>query len=278
MTELDVPGARLYYETRGDGGPVLLLIPGGSGDVTPFAGIGAALAGKYTVVAYERRGFARSPLDGPPESGAARIATDAEDAARVLAHVTTEPAYVFGSSSGAIVALDLMTRHPDRVRLLLPHEPPVAGLIPDGDAQLTMLDGVYDTYRTSGVAAAMAEFSAAVFGDDGPGGPGGAPGGEPSPEMAEMADRMRVNLPFWMEHELRSYPRYAVDEKALRTVADRIAPVCGRASRGQFPNRATTALADRIGRTTTELPGGHVGYATDAAEFAPELAALLTRG
>lgn len=276
MTELDVPGARLYYEARGDG-PVLLLIPGGSGDVTPYAGIGAALDGRFTVVAYERRGFARSPLEGPPEDGAERIGTDAEDAHRLLAHLTDEPAYVFGSSSGAIVALELMTRHPDDVRLLLPHEPPVAGLIPDGDAQLAMLDGVYGTYRASGVQAAMAEFGAAVFGDDGPGGPGGPAGGEPPPEMAEMAARMRVNMPFWMEHELCSYPRYAVDETALRAVADRIVPVCGRASRGQFPYRAATCLAERIGRDPVELPGGHVGYATDTAEFVTELSGLLAR-
>lgn len=273
-----MPGARLYYETRGNGGPVLLLIPGGSGDVAPYAMIGDALADRYTVVAYERRGFSRSTLDGAPDSGAARIATDAEDAHRMLAHVTSEPAYVFGSSSGAIVALDLMTRHPDDVRLLLPHEPPILGLLPDGDDQLALLDRVYGTYQTSGVPAAMAEFAAGVFGDDGPGGMRGASGGEPSPEMASVAGRMQVNLPFWMEHELRSYPRYALDEPALRAVAERITPVCGRASRGQFPYRAAVALAERLGRDAVELPGGHVGYATDAADFTTELADPLARG
>lgn len=271
-----VPGATLYYEMRGEG-PLLLLIPGGSGDVMPYSGISLGLADRFTVVAYERRGFARSPLDGAPEDGTARIATDGDDAHRLLGHLTDEPAYVFGSSSGAIVALDLMTRHPDDVRLLLPHEPPIAELIPDGDSQLEMLEGVYDTYRASGVQAAMAQFSAAVFGDDGPGGPGGPAGGEPTPEMVAMGARMQVNMPFWMEYELRSYPRYALDETALRTVAERIVPVCGRASRGQFPYRAATALGERIGRDPVEMPGGHVGYITDAAEFVPDLAGLLAR-
>lgn len=274
---LDVPGATLYYETRGDGGPVLLLIPGGNGDAAPYTGIGEALAGRYTVVAYERRGFSRSPLDRPPEPGDdLRVATDAEDAHRLLGHLTSEPAYVFGSSSGAIVALELMSRYPEQVRLLLPHEPPATVLLPDGDEVLAFLDGVHGTYRTSGAQVAIMEFSRGIFGDD-TGGLGDRSPGEMPPAMAEMAGRIQANLAFWFEHELRSYPRYRPDEAALRAVADRIVPVCGRASRGQFPYRGSTELAARIGRDAAELPGGHVGYITDPANFAAELAAVLER-
>jgi len=273
---LDVPGATLYYETRGGTGPVLLLIPGGNGDAAPYALIGDILADRYTVVAYERRGFSRSPLDGPPDAD--RIAADAEDAHRLLTHLGAGPAYVLGSSSGAIVALELMTRHPADVRLLLPHEPPATGLLPDRDELLALLDGVYETYRASGTGPAMAEFSKAVFGDAGPGGFAGRPAAELPPGMAEMAGRIQANLAFWFEHELRPYPRYRVDEAALRAVADRVLPVCGRESRGQFPYRASVALGERIGRSAAELPGGHVGYVSDAADFAAELAGLLARG
>jgi hypothetical protein len=38
VTTLNVPGATLYYETRGTG-PVLLLIPGGAADADIFAGL-----------------------------------------------------------------------------------------------------------------------------------------------------------------------------------------------------------------------------------------------
>jgi pimeloyl-ACP methyl ester carboxylesterase len=65
MSLLDVPGARLYYETHGSG-PLLLLIPGASGTVGGFAG-GEHLAAQYTVVAYDRRGFSRSRLAGPQD-------------------------------------------------------------------------------------------------------------------------------------------------------------------------------------------------------------------
>jgi pimeloyl-ACP methyl ester carboxylesterase len=274
---LDVPGATLYYEARGTG-PVLLMIPGGSGDLAPYTRVAAALADRRTVVAYERRGFSRSTLDRPltPDDDAVRVATDADDAARLLAHLADAPADVFGSSSGAVVALDLMARHPETVRLLLPHEAPVLTLLPDHDDLAKMLDGVYDTYRESGVAAAMAEFGAAVFGQErGPAPGGAADGGAPSPEMVEMAARVQANLPFWMEHELRTYPRYPVDADALRPVADRVVPMCGHDSRGQFPYRANAAVAELIGRPVTETPGGHVGYITHPDTFAPALAEVF---
>ncbi|HEY3687643.1 MAG TPA: alpha/beta hydrolase [Streptosporangiaceae bacterium] len=274
---LDVPGATLYYEARGTG-PVLLMIPGGSGDLAPYATVAAALADRRTVVAYERRGFSRSTLDRPltPDDDATRVATDADDAARLLAHLADAPADVFGSSSGAVVALDLMARHPETVRLLLPHEAPVLTLLPDRDDLAKMLDGVYGTYLASGVGPAMAEFGAAVFGHAGSPAPGGgAGGGAPSPEMAEMAARVQVNLPFWMEHELRTYPRYPVDADALRAVADRIVPLCGHDSRGQFPYRANAAVADLLARPVTETPGGHVGYITHPDTFPPALAEAL---
>lgn len=274
---LDVPGATLYHEIRGSGGPVLLLIPGGGGDVAPFTAIGEALAGRYTVVAYERRGFSRSPLAKPLEPGddEHRIATDAEDAHRLLAHLTTEPAYVFGSSSGAIVALELMTRHPDDVRLLLPHEPPLAALVSDGAELLALFDRVRDTHRAAGPESAMQEFLTGVFGEIPPMGNVEDRAAAMPPGMLE---RVQGNQAFWLEHELLPYPRYRVTEDALRAVADRIAPVCGRESRGQFPYRATMALAARLGRETAELPGGHIGYATDAADFAAAFAEVLARG
>lgn len=274
---LDVPGATLYYETRGAGGPVLLLIPGGGGDVAPFAGIGDELADRYTVVAYERRGFSRSPLDKPlgPGDDERRIAVDAEDAHRLLGHLAAEPAYVFGSSSGAIVALELMTRHPDDVRLLLPHEPPVADLIPDGATLLALFDRVRETHRVSGPGPAMQEFMIGVFGEVPPVGAAASRAEAMPPGMFE---RVQGNLAFWLEHELLPYPRYRVDEAALRAGADRVAPVCGRDSRGQFPYRATLALAALLGRDATELPGAHVGYASDAKDFATEFAQVLARG
>ena len=94
---------------------MLLLIPGGNGDAAPFERAANELAAWYTVVTYDRRGFSRSTLDAPPDDQR-RLETDSNDAIGLLDQLGAPTAYVLGSSSGAIVALDLITRHPERVR------------------------------------------------------------------------------------------------------------------------------------------------------------------
>jgi Predicted hydrolases or acyltransferases (alpha/beta hydrolase superfamily) len=72
------------------------------------------------------------------------------------------PAYVFGSSSGAIVALDLVTRHPDLVSTAVVHEPPILELLDDPDAWVARFAGIFATYQTAGLWPAMAQFGQAV--------------------------------------------------------------------------------------------------------------------
>jgi len=101
----DVPGARLHLETRGRG-PLLLFVVGGNGDSTIYGGVAAALADRFTVATYDRRGFVRSPVSGPVDDDT-RLAADVDDACRLIDHLGGAPAHVFGSSSGAIVVLEL---------------------------------------------------------------------------------------------------------------------------------------------------------------------------
>lgn len=61
---LRVNGATLHYEVRGQG-PLLLLIPGGTGGAASLATVAADLADTYTVVTYDPRGMSRSRLDDP---------------------------------------------------------------------------------------------------------------------------------------------------------------------------------------------------------------------
>ena len=59
MSILEVPGARLYYETHGSG-PLMLMVPGANGEADIFKMVREHLAAHYTVVTYDRRGFSRS--------------------------------------------------------------------------------------------------------------------------------------------------------------------------------------------------------------------------
>jgi pimeloyl-ACP methyl ester carboxylesterase len=60
---LAVNGAELYYEVRGSGPPVLLIM-GFTGDGGNFETLAELLADEFTVVTYDRRGNGRSPPPG----------------------------------------------------------------------------------------------------------------------------------------------------------------------------------------------------------------------
>jgi pimeloyl-ACP methyl ester carboxylesterase len=149
---LRVPGATLHYEVCGTG-PVLLLIPGGPADAGGFAPIRNVLSDRYTVVTYDPRGVSRSPLDGEPQDTTVQIF--AHDAHQLLAALGTEPAYVLGDSGGALVGLELVSQHPEQVRVLVAHEPPLTRLLDDADEHARFGQEVYDTYRSEGIGPAM---------------------------------------------------------------------------------------------------------------------------
>jgi pimeloyl-ACP methyl ester carboxylesterase len=87
---IQVPGAQLYYQARGSG-PVLFIIAGGSGGAESFQAAGSFLEHSFTVLSYDRRGYARSPLDRPDKVAVVSIKTQSDDAHRLLAALTTEP-------------------------------------------------------------------------------------------------------------------------------------------------------------------------------------------
>ena len=247
---------------------------GGNGDPAVFSGVAGRLAGDFTVVTYARRGFARSPVDGPVDD-ANRIFADVEDAVALIARHGGGPACVFGSSSGAIVTLDLVTRHPDLVSTAVVHEPPILELLDDPDAWVARFAGIFATYQTAGLWPAMAQFGQAV---GLPGGPAAPPAGaDVAPEIAAMLARTEDNMTFWMEHEFRQYPAYHPDLDALAAVAEKIVPAGGRDSRekGNMPFLPVVTLAGRLGRAIAEFPGGHVGYAENPGDFAAQLGRLL---
>ncbi|MFF0125333.1 alpha/beta fold hydrolase [Streptomyces mirabilis] len=98
-----------HYDVRGSG-PLLLIIPGGAGHPMGLEGAVARLSERFTVVTYDPLGLSRGPLDGPV--GDQRVEVWSDRAHRLLDSLLPdgESARVFGSSSGGIVALDLLAR------------------------------------------------------------------------------------------------------------------------------------------------------------------------
>ncbi|MGY2123917.1 alpha/beta fold hydrolase [Nocardia gipuzkoensis] len=265
-----VPGATLYYEVSG-AGPVLLLLPGSGGDAAVFDPVVEPLAEHFTVVAVDPRGYSRSVLDpGPPAD--IEVEVQSEDAHLLLEHLTPEgeEAYVFGGSGGAVVALDLLARHPRRLRLVIAHEPPSFGVLPDAAEHKAFVEEVCALFATEGLAAAGARFLEGIGGGVDMPDPAG-----PSPRAAAMIERLHANAPRSMAHELRPITSYLPNVAALASVTDRLVLGAGRDSKGKLPHRPAEALAAQLNIPLTEFPGGHSGFTDAPAEFAQQLLELL---
>lgn len=112
----------LYSEEAGQGVPILLVHPSGATASTWGPAIDQ-LARIGRVIAYDRRGYARS--GGTP---ARSMAAHTADAAKLLAALHASPAVVVGTSAGAGIAIDLAVRRPDLVRAVVAHEFPWRGI------------------------------------------------------------------------------------------------------------------------------------------------------
>jgi pimeloyl-ACP methyl ester carboxylesterase len=273
---LKVPGATLHYETAGSG-PVLLLIPGGAGDAGLYAGMTPRLAARHTVVTYDPRGLSRSPLDGPHGTPPAdeQVQVWSDDAHRLLELLAPgEEAAVLGCSSGAIVAVDLLARHPERLRRVVAHEPPLVELLEDPAPHRALFTEVRETFHRAGAEAAMARLGEGL--SDGtvrraPEQPTRLP-----PAVQEMAGRMHANLPVFLGRVLGPFSSTVPDLTALRPVADRLTPAAGRDSRGQAALYGPAVrLSELLGCDFVEFPGGHLGAVEDPEEFAGRLLTVL---
>lgn len=115
MPLLSVGDVQLYYEIRGEGPPLLVLLglPAVVSDVLPFV---ERLADDFTVIVYDNRGSGGSDK---PESWYT-IKLFAEDAAGLLDALGVASADVFGFSMGAMIAQELALNFPQKVgRLVL---------------------------------------------------------------------------------------------------------------------------------------------------------------
>ncbi|MGW5261366.1 alpha/beta fold hydrolase [Microbispora sp. NPDC004025] len=275
---LRVDGATLHYEVRGTG-PLLLLIPGGTGGAAAYDGVADDLAADYTVASYDPRGLTRSPLDDP-EAGQS-VARHADDAVRLLDLLSPDaPARVAGCSSGAIVALHLLTTRPERVERVVAHEPPVVEVLPDAAEHRALLARVQDTLRREGLMPAAAVFAAGLRRPGDPGAPGD-PVEPPAamelpPEAAARAERTMADMPYFLGRIVPSFMAYTPDVDRLEALSDRLVLAAGADSRGELPYRPAAFLAERFGTELVHFPGGHTGLTTHPAEFGKTLRAVLS--
>src|SRR6266511_6124594 len=151
-------GDDLYYEVRGQGQPLLMIAPGG-GDGWQYSFVANILADEYKVITYDRRANARSTMNQPQNF---EVSQQSRDALAVLRAVGEESAFVFGNSSGAVIALDMAKTQPQAVRAVIVHEPPLASVHPNAKKWQRFFASVNLTAFQFGASIAALRFALGV--------------------------------------------------------------------------------------------------------------------
>ena len=229
----DANGAKFYYEVQGKG-PLLFFIPGAEGDAEEYARVVALLEDEFTIVSYDRRGFSRSPR--PEDYNGTTVEEQADDAAAVLEATGLGPAAIWGNSSGAIIGLSLVLRHPETVNRAMLHEPPLFAGAGDAAGVLAWLkqataDGKVPFLKMLTGDAIYNDFSQGY-------------------KERLAADRTWIDLEF----DVFEYYRPADDD--LARVITPVEVLCG-AESPPFFGEAAAWLAQRLGTKVQVIRGNH---------------------
>jgi pimeloyl-ACP methyl ester carboxylesterase len=256
---LEAPRATLTYDVRRNpdsGEPALVLI----GSPMGASGFGT-LAGHFpdrTVITYDPRGVERSTKEDPTSQSTPE--QHADDLHRIIQALGGGPVDLFASSGGAINALALVAAHPEDVRTLVAHEPPLAAIVPDREFALAACRSISETYRQRGMGPAMAQFISVV----------GHRGridadylAQPAPDPAMFGlpsedDGSRTDV--LLGQNLLTCTAYEPDFDALRAAPTRIVVAVGEESDGQLARRGGEAAAERLGVEATSFPSDHGGF------------------
>jgi pimeloyl-ACP methyl ester carboxylesterase len=161
MDRARLDGIELEYQVAGSGEAVLLIPPGPLADgFLPFLSE-EALADRYRLIQYHRRGQVGSSQATPPLS----YAEQAADAAGLLSHLGVGRAHVVGHSTGANVALQLALDRPEAVQTLALLEPWLT-TAPSAPAFFERTTPSMEAYQSGQKEAAMAGLLSLASGLD----------------------------------------------------------------------------------------------------------------
>ena len=261
---VEANGATLYYEKRGRGA-TLLFISGAAGDAADHATTAELLAGEFTTVTYDRRGFSRSPW--PEGATWTWVDQQADDAAALLTELGLAPAAVYGGSVGALTGLSLVLHHPEVVTKAILHEPPLlAGLADPRDGMINLRRVVAEGKAEGGLRRGREAFLRASM----------SPANwEAVP--ADYRERLLSSASTFLIHEFDRYEWYRPADEELAAVTIPVMVLAGTAS-VPFFRPVADWLAAKLGTQVAPISGGHTPQRDRAAEVAESIRGFLLRG
>ena len=266
-------GDKIYYEVRGQGQP-LLLIPGGGGDGWWYTPIAEILADEYKVITYDRRANARSTMNFPQNF---EISQQSRDAVAVLHAAGEQSAFIFGNSSGAVIALDMAKTQPQAVRAVIVHEPPLATVHPNAKKWQRFFASVYSTAFQFGASIAALRFALGV--------------GLPLQASIEGAKDLKLHVEKYNEarispddttnvlikQELLPVTNYSPDIEAIKKNGIKVFMANGKISveKKRFYAETVPILAEKLGCEMITFPGHHISFFDMPVEWAATLRRVL---
>lgn len=248
----------LYWEAKGSG-PSVLLIAGTPGYGGQLGALADELATDHLVITYDRRGTSRSPA--PAGWSRTTVADQADDAAAVLSGVGVSSALVFGTSNGALIALELALRHPARVDRVIVHEAPLLTVLDDPAPVASMIGSVIGpAMEADGPRSALEAFLRFAYGDE-----------VVEAWAPELRDRMLADAETVFSVEMPAFQAYRPEADRLTECRVPVSVLVGEDEHLPFFHEAARWLADRLATTIGSAPGAHGPHFSAPARLAATL-------
>jgi pimeloyl-ACP methyl ester carboxylesterase len=264
---IEVNGVNLFYSLTGNAGPPMVLVHGSWGDHQGWDPIVPALAQRFRVLAYDRRGHGQSER----QSGQGSAEEDAADLAALIEHLRIAPTHVAGYSFGGSIALRLAARRPDLIRSLAVQEPPLFDLLANDPKDAPAMRDVQT--RIGAVATRLAageiEEGTRQFMESVAFGPGAW-------ELFSPEDRQSCfdNAPTFLD-ETRDPDAYSIDIAALAAFPRPALLTYGDQSPVWFPAVVAKLATVLPHREMQAFAGaGHVQHLSHPAEYAAMVSAF----
>ncbi len=272
-------GDELYYEVRGQGKPLLMIAAAG-GDGDYYAPVADILSDEYKVITYDRRANSRSTMNEPQNF---EISQQSRDAVAVLRAAGETSAFVFGNSSGAVIALDVAKTQPQAALAVVVHEAPLARIHPKAGQWQRLFASAYMTSWRFGSALGALQFmsgakiplmklaraqSAIIKTNQG---------------RRQQADQRRISdkagIDFLMKQELLPVTNYLPDVEQIKQNGVKMFIAVGQwgLKRKAWYVEVAQILAQRLGCELVVFPGHHGSYMDMPDEWAAALRDVLRK-
>jgi 3-oxoadipate enol-lactonase len=146
MPKTIVNGVNMYYEVQGKGKPIV-LIQGFGGAHQGWLFQIPAFKKHFLVVTFDNRGIGKTDLSKEPYT----IRTMADDVIGLMDHLGIDKAHILGLSLGGMVAQEIATTYPGRVRKLVLASTFASRELSDANPQLQKAFGVQEALSDAGI-------------------------------------------------------------------------------------------------------------------------------